>query len=106
MAAEGQSDRMGSDMEVQTEQRCVIEFLHDEKMAPTGIHQHLPSSYGDPTVDVSTVKWWVVCFSRGNSKSGSPLLVQMFTSMECRVLFTTDENAYLMVMTSLKNSVL
>ena len=33
MAAEGQSDRMVSDMEVGVMQRCVIEFLHAEKMS-------------------------------------------------------------------------
>ena len=31
MAAEGQSDKMVSDMEVCMKQRCVIEFLHAEK---------------------------------------------------------------------------
>ena len=33
MAAEGQSDRMVSDMEVPMKQRCGIEFLHAEKLA-------------------------------------------------------------------------
>ena len=37
MAAEGQSDTMASDMEVQTEQRCETEFVHAEKMVPTDI---------------------------------------------------------------------
>ena len=31
MAAEGQSDKMTSDMEVHRKQRCGIEFLHMEK---------------------------------------------------------------------------
>jgi len=31
MAAEGQSDRMASDMEASMKQRCVTEFLHTEK---------------------------------------------------------------------------
>jgi hypothetical protein len=31
MAAEGQSDKMASDMEVRMKQRCVTEFLHAEK---------------------------------------------------------------------------
>ncbi len=56
MAAEGQSDKMASDMEVDTEQRCVVEFLHAEKMAPTDIHQCLLNVYGDQMVDVSTVR--------------------------------------------------
>ena len=38
MTVEGQSDRMESDMEVCMKQRCVIEFLHVEKMTPTDIH--------------------------------------------------------------------
>jgi len=41
MAAEGQSDKMVSDMEVCMKQRCVIEFLHAEKIAPTDIDQSL-----------------------------------------------------------------
>jgi len=31
VAAEGQSDRMASDMEMQRKQRCVTEFFHGEK---------------------------------------------------------------------------
>ena len=38
MAAEGQSDKMTSDMEVCMKQRCVAELLHVEKFAPTDIH--------------------------------------------------------------------
>ena len=38
VAAEGQSDNKASDMEVWMKQRCVTEFLHVEKMAPTDIH--------------------------------------------------------------------
>ena len=56
MAAEGQSDRMVSHMEVHMKQRCVNEFLHVEKMAPTDIHQCLLDVYGDQTVDVNTVR--------------------------------------------------
>ena len=41
MAAEGQSDRMVTDVEVQMKQRCVSEFPHVEKMAPIDIHQCL-----------------------------------------------------------------
>ena len=39
MAAEGQTDKIASDMEMQMKQRCVIEFLRLEKIAPTDIHQ-------------------------------------------------------------------
>jgi len=38
MAAEGQPDRMVSDMEVHMKQKCITEFLHAEKTAPTDIH--------------------------------------------------------------------
>ena len=35
----------------------------------------------------SAVRWWVVHFSSGDSDSGSPLLVQVVTSMACSLLF-------------------
>jgi len=38
-----------------------------KKMAPTGIHLHLLNVYGQQTVDVSTVRQWVVNFSSGDS---------------------------------------
>ena len=79
MVAEGKSDKMASNLEVRMKQKCAIEFLHAEKMAPTDIHWHFLNIYGDQTVDVSTVKWWVVCFSKGDS--GSPLLVEIFMSV-------------------------
>ena len=56
-AAEGQSDRMVSDMEVHMKQKCGIEFLLVERMAPIDIHWCLLNVYGDQTVDVSTVRW-------------------------------------------------
>jgi len=62
MTAEEQSD-----MEVRMKQRCVIEFLHAEKIAPNDIHRHLLNVYGDQTVDVSTMRRWVARFSSGNS---------------------------------------
>jgi len=37
MAAEGQSDRMESDMEVRMKQRCVVEFFYAEK---NNVHWH------------------------------------------------------------------
>jgi len=67
MAAEGQSVKMVSNMEVSLKKKHVIEFLHAEKMAPTDIHQHLLNICGEQPVDVSTVRQWVVCFSSGNS---------------------------------------
>ena len=55
MAAQGQSDKMASDIEVYVK-KCGIEFLHVENTAPTDIHQCLLNAYGDQTVDVNTVK--------------------------------------------------
>ena len=57
-------------------------------------------------MDVRQGGGWVVHFSSGDSGSGSPLLVQTFTSAACRFLFITEENMQLMVVTVLKNSVL
>jgi len=59
---------------------------------------------GDQTVVVSTVRQWVVHFSSGNgdSNSGSPSLVQVFTSVACRLLFFAGENVQLMVLTVLE----
>jgi len=62
-------------------QRCVSEFPHVENMALIDRHQHLLNVSGNQTVDVSTVRQWVVCFSSGDSDNGSPLLVQIFTSI-------------------------
>ena len=78
MTAEGQSDKMASDMEVRMKQSCVIEFLHAEKIAPNDIHRRLLTVYGDQTVDVSTVRRWMARFSSGDSdvkdkpRSGRP----------------------------------
>ena len=74
-------------MEAWMKQRCVIEFLHAEKIVPTDIHQHLLNVPGDQTVDVSTVRQWVVHFSTDNSDSASPSQAQILMSMACRLLF-------------------
>ena len=81
MAAKGQSDRMVSGMEVYMKQRCVTECLHEEKMTTTDIHQCFLNVYRDQPVDVSAVRQWVVYYSSGDNKSGSPWLVQIFMSM-------------------------
>ena len=47
MAAEGQSDKMASDMDVQMKQRCVTQFLHVGKMEPTDFHRHLLNVSGE-----------------------------------------------------------
>ena len=54
MAAEKQSDRKASDMEMCMKQRGGIEFLHAEKMAPTDTYQCLLNICGGETVDVNT----------------------------------------------------
>ncbi len=45
MAAEGQSERMASNVEVCMKQRYGTEVLHVEKMEPTDIHQCLLADY-------------------------------------------------------------
>jgi len=47
-------------MEVHMKQNCGTEFLHVEQMAPADIHQLLLNIYGDLTVDLGTVRWWLV----------------------------------------------
>ena len=50
-----------------------MELLCAEEMAPIDIHQHFVNIYGDQTLDVSTMRQWVVCFSGGNSSvKGKP----------------------------------
>ena len=93
MAAEGQSDKMVSDMEVHMKQRCVTELLHVENIVTIDIHQWLSNVSEDQTMDVSTVRLWVVYFSSGSPNSGSPPLVQVFRSVACRLFFITGENA-------------
>jgi len=93
MAAVGQSDRMMPDTAAQMKQKCVIAFLHAEKIISIRIHQCLLKIYGDQTVDVSTVSRWVVRFSCGDINSVSPPLVQNFTSTACRLLFIPGKNA-------------
>ena len=57
-----------------------------QKTAPFDTHWCLLNIYGDQTVDVSTVRRWVVCFSSGDSDSVSPPLVQTALSMAYRLL--------------------
>ncbi len=47
MAAEGQSDKMASDMEVHVKQREFTEFLHEEKVGSIDIHSPLLNIYGN-----------------------------------------------------------
>ena len=106
MAAEGQPDKMSSDVEVHVKKRCGSEFLHAENTVPTDIHQCLLNIYGDQTVDVSTLRRWVVRFSSGDSnmkdkpRSRRPCrFLQAQHAGSCSLLVE-------MVVTTLKNSVL
>ena len=62
MEAEGKCNKMASDTEVHMKKRHGTAFLHAEKMVPIDIHRHLLSVFGDKIVDVSTVRWLVLCF--------------------------------------------
>jgi len=76
-------------VEVCLKQRCVIEFLHVEKMAATGIHWCLLNVSEDQAVAVSTVRQWMAHFSSDNSSGGS--LAQIFPSAASRLLFIAGE---------------
>jgi len=80
MAADGQSDRMVSEVGVHVDQSGVIELFRVKEMAPSDIQQALMSVSGRQSVDVSTVRWWMMRFSSGDNDTGSPPLVQIVTS--------------------------
>ena len=84
---------MESDAEVHMKQRYGTELFHVEKIAPIDIHHRLLKVCGDQTVDVSTVRCRVVHFSSDDSDRIFFLLVQIFASMACRLLFITGKNA-------------
>ena len=50
MAAEGQSDKMMSDIEVHMKQKCVTEFFSEEKITHTEVYWCLLNVYGNQTV--------------------------------------------------------
>jgi len=52
------------------------------------------------------VRQWVVSFSSSNSDSVSPLLLQIFMRIACKLLYIAGENAQLMVISMLKKTVL
>ena len=62
-----------------------------KKMALTDFDQQLLSVSEDQTVGVNTMRQWVVHFSSSNS--GLPLLVQIFMSKACWLLFIAGKNA-------------
>ena len=79
MAAEEQSDKMASDMEVNMEQMCVIELLHVEKKLLSLTLIDICWMF------METRQWMVVVFQQQT--------VQIFTSMACSFLFIVGENA-------------
>ena len=60
---------MAPDMEVHVKQRVSFSSSVQKKIAATDIRLCPLSIYGDQTVDVSTVRWWVVHFSSVDSGS-------------------------------------
>ena len=90
MAAEGQSDRMASDMEVQMKQRGGIEIPPCRKNGTHGHSLMFAECWWRPT---SRCEQWVVHFSSGDSDSGSSLLERTFISVAYRFLFIAGENA-------------
>jgi len=89
MAAEGQSDTMVSAIEVRMKERCGIEFLHVEKMAPTDIHRHLLNVFGGQRVNMSTVRQWVMRFSS--------IMVTLDHLLWCRFLQMQHAGSYLLL---------
>jgi len=83
-----------------------------EEIVYTDIHQCLQKAYGDQTVHVKTVRQGVLNFSSGNSNvkgkicSGQSCgFIQAWHAVSCSLL-AKKKNAWLMVVTMLKNSVL
>lgn len=58
---------MVSDLKVYIKQMGIIEFLHVETMAPIDFYQcfFFLNVFGDQTVDMSIVSWWLINFSSG-----------------------------------------
>ena len=70
MAAEWQPEKMASDIKVHMKQRCGIEFIHVEKVAPIDIHRRVLNVDGNQhPLETSGCEHSeaVVCFSRADS---------------------------------------
>ena len=98
---------MLADIEVRMKQRCLTESLCVEKIAPIDTHQCLVNIYGDQTVDVSTVRGWLVHSSSGDSgiKDHDPDSHAQLSHHEERLDQFPHMN-WLMVAKALKNFVL
>ena len=66
----------------------------------------LAEFHGDQTVDVRTLRQWVMHFSSGNCNNGSPLLVQIVRSVVCMLLLIPGGNMQLVTVSAWKNSLL
>ena len=66
MAAEGQSDTRASDMQVNMKQSYITAFPPCIKKAPADWHSFswLDEHIWTPTMDISTMRWWVVHFQK------------------------------------------
>jgi len=63
-------------------------------MALTGNYWHLLKVSNAQTVNMSTMRWWVVHISSGDSDSGSPLMVQMFIAWHPGSCSSPVKNTY------------
>lgn len=63
--SEAAKQNMVSDMKVHMKQSYAIELRHSEKFAPIDKHGHLLNVCITQTVDVSTVKRWLMRFNSG-----------------------------------------
>lgn len=110
MAAQGQSGNMMSHMEGCMKQSLSLNYTVWKKIAPTNICWHLLSIHGHQPVDVSTVRWWLVHFSSGDSKvKNKPHSKQLCTAITPQNEERLDElihTSQLMVVSVLKKSVL
>ena len=93
-AAEGQSEKMASDMEVQMKQSCVDQFLHTVKNGTYWHSSTFDECFWRPNNAYEHSEGWVTFahFSSGHSNSRIPPLVQISLSAACRLLLITDEN--------------
>lgn len=69
--------------------KCVVEFLYEEQMASIVIQWYFLNAYRYQTVDVNTVRQWVVHFSSGDSDvknktcSGWPCVADIPQNEKC-----------------------
>ena len=114
MTAEGQSDKMVSDMEVCMKQSCVTESFHAEKNGTHWCSLMLAEHFWKPsngcehseTVGGAFQQWWQWKTSHvlvGHAQL-SPQLVQIFMNTVCRLMFIFG-GVHLTVVTMSKNTV-